>query len=200
MFALHFAGLGRAQAACSRTALAVDHHRQHHLLQIGAIILGVAHIGLNSARLLRRKTNGCIHEHQGQIREQVAAEIEQLFLDQILHGPWIQASFGLFFDLLAQSGHRPVKVMQLKALDAADRCTTLTNTPRSTANSKPRIFSRSPRTSAIPGRSHRRLNNSGPRRCIALSTPVSMSFKIGLRSQCRPSDSTSRSCSPLASG
>ncbi|MER8734459.1 hypothetical protein NKH28_32560 [Mesorhizobium sp. M1227] len=63
---------------------------------------------------------GCIHEHQGQISEQVAAAIEQLFLDQILHAPWTQTSFGLFFDLLAEPGHRPVKVMQLKALDAAD--------------------------------------------------------------------------------
>ena len=81
-------GVAGDHLGADRTALAVDHHRQHHLLQIGAIILGMAMLAQALAAFAVERQGGRVHEHQRQIREQITPSIEQPLFDLILHTPW----------------------------------------------------------------------------------------------------------------
>ena len=67
---------------------------------------------------------GGVHEHQVEPREQVAATREQPLLHHVLQatrGERRAAILLLFRQFLAQPGHRPIEMMQIKPLDAGDR-------------------------------------------------------------------------------
>src|SRR5215469_17197244 len=72
-----------------------------------------------AAGAVERQT-GRVHEDQRKIAEQIPAALEQALLDQILDAARRQRIGADRGDLLAQPGHRPVKVMQLQLLDPGD--------------------------------------------------------------------------------
>ena len=77
-----------------------------------------------------------VHEHNGQLTEQVAAPLEQPLFDDVLDAAGCKLAVGDGSRLLAQPCHRPVKVMQLQAVGTGDtqlKCsTTLLRRPKLT--------------------------------------------------------------------
>jgi hypothetical protein len=66
---------------------------------------------------------GGVHEHQVEPRQQVASMGEQSLLHHVLHaarGERRAAILLLLRQLLAQPGHRPIKMMQIEPLNAGD--------------------------------------------------------------------------------
>ena len=166
-----------------RPAVAVEQHRQDHLVEIGPMVLGKAAPSKVGRRALEIEA-GRIHEHQIERAEEIAPPREQVLLDDILQatrregrGPVLL----IFRQFLAEPGHRPIEVMQVEALDAVDavilppavaarspqnrRCRTVRNTARSSAKSYLRELARLSTTSRQPVSSHKRSKTSaGPMR------------------------------------
>ena len=66
---------------------------------------------------------GRVHEHEVELAEQIAPAREQLLFDDVLQAARREergAVLLIFAQLLAQPGHRPIKVMQVDILDAID--------------------------------------------------------------------------------
>jgi len=100
--------------------IAIDHHRQHHLLQFGSVILGMS-VRTQRLAALAIERQGCrVHEHQRQVAEQVAATLEQMLLDQILDAARGQCPLAHWLQFFAKPGHGAIKMMQLQAVDAGD--------------------------------------------------------------------------------
>ena len=72
------------------------------------------------AALAVEREAGGVHEHGGEIGEQIAAAVEQLLLDQVLDAARRQRPIRLLLQFLAEPGHGAVEVMQIEPLGAGD--------------------------------------------------------------------------------
>ena len=61
---------------------------------------------------------GGVHEHGGEVGEEIAAAVEQLLLDQVLDAARRERPFRLLLHLLAEPGHGAVEVMQIEPFGA----------------------------------------------------------------------------------
>ena len=65
---------------------------------------------------------GRVHEHDGEIAQQIAPPLEQPLLDQILDATGNERAIGLIRGrkLLAEPSHGAVEMMEIELLDAVD--------------------------------------------------------------------------------
>src|SRR5215831_3382586 len=110
-------GVARQHLGADRPAVAVDDDSQDHLLQIGAMVLGVAISPEPLAASAVERQTGRVHEDQRQIAKQIAAALEQTLLDQILDAARRQLAGCGGRDFLAEPRHCPVEVVQLQPVD-----------------------------------------------------------------------------------
>ena len=82
----HIGGVARPQLGTDRPTVGVDHHRQDHLFQVGAVILGMAVLAKALTAFPLEVQRGGIEKDKAQFTEQVVAQGEQLLLDEILGG------------------------------------------------------------------------------------------------------------------
>ena len=176
----HVGGGARPHFGADRPAVAVDDEAEDHLLQVRAIVLGIAVLAERLAALAIEGEAGGVHEDGGEVGEEIAAAVEQPLLDQVFDAARRQRPIRLLLHLLAEPGHGPVEVMQIEPLGAGDvvildpRGAVAVGsgdeqpmqrgdeTARSTGNSNPRSFSKSSRTAPIPSRSQILPNSIGP--------------------------------------
>ena len=95
-----------------RPAVAVDDEPEDHLLEFGAIVLGIAVLAQPLAALAVERQAGGVDEYGGEIGEEIAATVEQLLLDQVLDTARRERPVRLLLDLLAEPGHGPVEGVQ----------------------------------------------------------------------------------------
>ena len=103
----HVGGIARPHLGADRPAVAVDDEAKDHLLQIGPKVLGIAVFAQWLAALAVEGEAGGVHEHGGEVGEQVAAAIEQPLLDQVLDAARRQRPIRLLLQFLAQAGPSP---------------------------------------------------------------------------------------------
>ena len=116
----HVSGVPRQHLGAYRAALAVQHHGQHHLAQVGAVVLGMAvRPQALAPRAVERQRRG-IHEHQRQVAEEIPPALEQSLLDLVLHAARREIAFHRKFKLLAQPGHGPIEMVQAQIVDPRD--------------------------------------------------------------------------------
>ena len=81
---LHIDGIARPHLCADGAPLAIHDEPQDHLLQIWPEILRVAVLAQRFAALAVEGQAGGVHEHGGEIAEQIASFIEQLLLNDVL--------------------------------------------------------------------------------------------------------------------
>ena len=121
--AARIGGVPRPHLRAHRSAVAIEQHRQDHLVEIGAMILGEAAPSQRLAAGAFEIEAGGVHEHQIERAEEIAPPREQILLDDVLQATRREGCrpvLLVFGQLLAEPGHRPVKMMQIEALDAPD--------------------------------------------------------------------------------
>ena len=121
--AAHVGGVSGPHFGAYRPAVAVEQHRQDHLVEVRPVVLGEAPPPERlPARALEIETGG-VHEHQVDRAEEVAPPREQLLLHDVLQATRRKGrcarllAFGEFF---AEPAHGAVEVMKAEALDALD--------------------------------------------------------------------------------
>ena len=119
----HVGGIARPHLRADRPPVTIDQDREDHLPQIRPMVLAVAVLAQRLPARAFEVEAGGVHEHQVEPREQVAATREQPLLHHVLQatrGERRAAILLLFRQFLAQPGHRPIEMMQIKPLDAGD--------------------------------------------------------------------------------
>ena len=93
-------------------------------MQVRTMILGEAMLSERLAAGAFEVQAGRVHEHQIELREQIAPVGEQLLFDDILQAARREGRAAILFlrgQFLAQPRHRPIEVMQVEPIDAVDR-------------------------------------------------------------------------------
>jgi len=116
----HVGGVPRPHLGADRPPVAVDDEAEDHLLQIGAIVLGIAMLAERLAAFAVERQAGCVHEYDGEVGEEVAAAVEQRLLDQVLDAARRERPGGPLLHLLAEPGHGAVEVMQVEPFGPGD--------------------------------------------------------------------------------
>jgi hypothetical protein len=116
----HIGGVARPQLATDRPTTRVDHHRQDHLFQVGAVILGMAVLAKALTAFTLEVQRGGIEKDKAELAEQVVAQGEQLLLDEILGGARTNAAPALVGQFVSEPTHRPVELVQPETGDAVD--------------------------------------------------------------------------------
>ena len=116
----HVGGIARPHLGANRPAVAVDDEAEDHLLQIGPIVLGIAVLAQRLAALAVEGEAGGVHEHGGEVGEQIAAAVEQPLLDQVLDAARRERPVRLLLQFLAEPGHGAIEVMQIEPFGAGD--------------------------------------------------------------------------------
>jgi hypothetical protein len=116
-------GVARPHLRAYRTPVAIDQHREDHLPQVRPMVFAIAVLtDALSAEAFEVEAGG-VHEHQVKPAEQIAPMGEQLLFDQILcaaRREWRHIILLLGGQCLTKPGHRPVQVVQVEVLAAAD--------------------------------------------------------------------------------
>ena len=99
-----------------RPPVAIDDEAEDHLLEVGAVVLGVAVLAQRFAALAVEGEAGGVHEHGGGVGEEVPASVEQPLLDQVLDAARRERLGGLLLELFAEPRHGAVEVMQVEPL------------------------------------------------------------------------------------
>src|SRR5438552_6478847 len=97
----------------------VDQHRQDHLAQVRAMVLAKTMAARRLAAGALEVEAGGVHEHQVEPREQVAPMREQPFFHHILGAARSKRRAAVLLlrrQLLAEPGHRAIKLMQREPL------------------------------------------------------------------------------------
>ena len=116
----HVGSVPSQHLGAHRAALAVEDHGQHHLPQVGAVVLGMAvRPQAVAARAVERQRRG-VHEDQRQVGEEIPPALEQTLLDRVLHAARREIAVSGRLQLLAQPGHRPIEVVQTQVGRAGD--------------------------------------------------------------------------------
>src|ERR671910_3851673 len=113
----------RHHLGADRASLAVDHHGQDHLLQVGPVVLGGAVSSQRVAALALKGERGGVHEHDGEIGEQIPLAGKQRLLALVLDRARREGRgviLALFGQLLPEPGHGTVEVMEGQASGARD--------------------------------------------------------------------------------
>ena len=121
--AARIGGVPRPHLGAHRPAVAVEQHRQDHLVEIGPMILGEAAPSQRLAARAFEVEAGGVHEHEIERAEQIAPPREQVLLDDVLQAARREGRSAVLLILrqfLAEPGHRAIKVMQIEPLDALD--------------------------------------------------------------------------------
>jgi hypothetical protein len=82
--------------------------------------LEIAVLAQRLAALAVEGEAGGVHEHGGEVGEQIAAAVKQPFLDQVLDTARRERPVRLLLQFLAEPGHGPIEVMQIEPLGAGD--------------------------------------------------------------------------------
>ena len=113
------ASVARPHLGAHWPSVAVDQDREDHLAEVRAMVLAVAVAADGLAAHALEVETGGVHEHQVEPAEQIAPMGEQALLDQ---SPWCSAvrtacapSCCSRRQFLAEPGHRPIEMMQLRA-------------------------------------------------------------------------------------
>ena len=105
-------------------AVPVNHHPQHHLFAIAAVVLALAVLAEGVAAVAGEEQRGGVEEHQVERGEEIAASSEQLLLDEVFGAPR-RGGVGVgVVERLAEPAHRAVQMLQLKPRGAVDRLVT----------------------------------------------------------------------------
>ena len=119
----HVGGVARPHLRAHRPPIAIEQHGEDHLPQVRTMILAVAVLAQRLAAGALEVEAGGVHEHQVEPRQQIAPMREQPLLNHVLQaagGKRRAAILLLLRQLLAQPRHRPIEMMQIKPVDAAD--------------------------------------------------------------------------------
>ena len=81
---LHIGGVAWPQLAANRSALTIQDCSHDHLLEIRAMILGVAVLAQTFPALSLEVDRRGVEENELEIGEEIAAVSEQIFLDSVL--------------------------------------------------------------------------------------------------------------------
>ena len=103
-----------------RISRRVEELAEDHLMQIRPRVFGMTVAAERGPTVAFEIQAGGIEDRQPDIIEEAAAFGEQLFLDQILVGAGRQAAALLVGKFFAEPSHRPVQVMQVDRVHAAD--------------------------------------------------------------------------------
>src|SRR5208283_1347717 len=98
----------------------LDSGRQDHLVEIWPVVFGVAALAERLAALAVKRERGRVHEHGGEIAEQIAPFLEQPLLDRILDAARRERVIGLLLHLLAEPSHGAIEMMQIEPRRAGD--------------------------------------------------------------------------------
>ena len=113
-------GVARPHLAAHRDTVPVNHHPQHHLFAIAAVVLALAVVAEGVAAVAGEEQRGGVEEHQVERAEEVAASSEQFLLDEVFDAPR-RGRIGLAFpERLAEPAHRAVQMLQLEPFGAVD--------------------------------------------------------------------------------
>ena len=205
-----------------RPAVAVEQHRQDHLVEIGPMVLGKAATPQGLAAGPLEVEAGRVHEHQIERAEEIAPPRKQGLLHDVLQAARRKRRSPvllIFSQFLAEPGHRAVEMMQVEAVDALDpvifpptvrrpiraageqRCRTVRNTARSSAKSCLRAPARFSTTSRQPVSSHNRSNTrAGPMRraALAVTSPAATASTTMALAAKRAPERSNRSNCPLS--
>ena len=116
-------GVSGPHLGADRSAVAVEQHRQDHLVEIGPMILGKAAASKRLAARALEVEAGGVHEHEIERAEELAPPREQVLLDNVFQATRREARSPVLLILRqfpAEPGHRAIKMMQIEALDALD--------------------------------------------------------------------------------
>ena len=117
-------GVARPHLAAHRDTVPVNHHPQHHLFAIAAVVLALAVLAEGVAAVAGEEQRGGVEEHQVERGEEIAASSEQLLLDEVFGAPR-RGGVGVgVVERLAEPAHRAVQMLQLKPRGAVDRLVT----------------------------------------------------------------------------
>ena len=116
----HVGGIARPHLATDRPPGLIDDDAKNHLMQIWAGVFGMTVAAERRSAVTLEIQARRIEDRQPHIIEEVAALGEQLFLDQILVAAGHQAAALLVGKFFAEPSHRPVQVMQVDRVHAAD--------------------------------------------------------------------------------
>ena len=116
----HVGGIARPHLGADRPAFAIDDEAEDHLLEVGAIVLGVAVLAERFAALAVEGEAGGVHEYGGEVDEEIAAAVEQLLFDQVLDAARRDRPARRLLQFLAEPGHGAIEVMQLEPLGAGN--------------------------------------------------------------------------------
>ena len=188
----------RALAAATgvSSAVAVELHREDHLVEIRPMVFRETATPQRLAAGAFEIEAGRVHEHQIERAEGIAPPRKQGLLDNVLQAARRNRRSPvllIFSQFLAEPGRRAVEMMQVEALDALDpvifpptstarselpansRCRTVRNTARFSAKSCLRAPARFSTTSRQPVSRHNRSNTRvGPirRAALAVTSPA----------------------------
>ncbi len=113
--------VARPGLRADRPALAVEHHRDDHLVEVRPVILAVAAPAQPLPAGALEVEAGGVHEHHVQGREQIPPMGEQRLLDQVLDAARARRRLVLAGQRLAQPRHGPIEMVQPQGFTARDR-------------------------------------------------------------------------------
>jgi hypothetical protein len=113
-------GIAGPQLGTNGPPAAVDDDREHDLLQIRAVVLRVSvSPEALTAGALEIERSG-VEKHQAELAEQIVAQGEQPFLDQVFGGARGEAAPALIGQFVAQPAHGAVEMVQIEIADPID--------------------------------------------------------------------------------
>jgi hypothetical protein len=104
-------GVAGPHLRAHRPSIAVDHHGEDHLMQVGPVVLAEPMLAERLPALAFEIQAGRVHEHKVEPAEQIAPMGEQLLLDQILHATRRERRCRILLiggEGLAEPGHRTI--------------------------------------------------------------------------------------------
>src|SRR5271165_2837490 len=116
-------GVPGPHLGADRPAVAIEQHRQNHLVEIGPMVLGEAATPQRLATRALEVEAGGVHEHEIERAEQIAPPREQGLFEDVFQAARREGRGAVLLILaqfLAKPSHRAIKVMQIELLDALD--------------------------------------------------------------------------------
>ena len=109
----HVGGVAGPQEGGERPIVAVEHHAEHHLLEMRTIVLAVTELAQRLAASALEVQRGGVEEGDRHLAEQLLPAAIKRLLDRIRH----DAAVG---DLLAEPSHRQVGVIERQVFGAGN--------------------------------------------------------------------------------
>ncbi len=115
-------GVARPHLRAHRPAVLIHDDADHHLVEVRPVVLGMTALAERVAAAALEVQRRGVHEHHGQLAEQVAAARKQPLLDLVLDAARRQRARRLLGlrQLFAQPAHGAIEMMELQLIDAVD--------------------------------------------------------------------------------